>query len=168
MHGSHSDGVPRVLKRFLVSTCAILVAGAIGTVSRAVGGPATARIETAHAASMVHIADTAHLHLLKASGSTLHEAGAVSGTLSGSMQATLDVGASLTGEFTIYTSRGTIKGRGTAVPHGSGRYESFGGTIVATGGSGRYAHVHGHGGLYGTFDRRTFTFVIQTTGELST
>ncbi len=116
---------------------------------------------------MVHIAATAHLHLIKASGALLHEEGPVSGSLSGEMQATFEVGARFSGEFTIHASGGTITGRGAAAPHGSGRFESFSGSIVVTGGSGRYAHVRGHGGLYGTFDRRTFVCVIQTTGELS-
>jgi hypothetical protein len=34
-------------------------------------------------------------------------------------------------------------------------------------GTGRYAHVHGHGGFYGTINRRTNALVVQTTGQLS-
>jgi hypothetical protein len=122
------------------------------------------RARTAHT---LKITDNAHLRLTKASGSLLHEAGPVVGTLGGSMRADMNIGASFTGEFTIYARGGTIRGHGTAVPHGSGRYESFGGSLVVTGGSGRFAHVHGRGGLFGTFDRRAFSFVIQTTGSLS-
>ena len=77
------------------------------------------------------------------------------------------IGATLTANFTIYASGGTITGRGTGKPHGSGTYESFAGTLVATGGTGRYAHAHGHGGFYGTFDRKNYDLTVQTTGKLS-
>ena len=121
----------------------------------------------AHAAHSLNGRDTAHLHYTKSSGSLLFEEGAASGTLPGTMHAELNIGATFTGNFTIYTQFGTIKGRGTGTPHGSGRYESFAGTLVVTGGTGRYAHVRGHGGFYGTFDRRTYALVVQTTGKLS-
>ena len=155
------------MKRRLARTAGVLLLGALGAVAPASGATSASQRAVAHSAGTIHIADTAHLHLVKASGASLHEVGPVSGTLSGSMQAVLNVSASFSGEFTISTGRGTIKGHGTAIPHGSGRYESFAGSIVVTGGSGRYTHVHGRGGLFGTFDRRTFLFVIQTTGELS-
>jgi hypothetical protein len=83
------------------------------------------------------------------------------------MHARLNVGPTFTGTFTIYTRNGTIRGDGSATPHGSDRYESFGGTLLVKGGSGRYIHARGRAGLYGTFDRRTYAMVVQTTGRLS-
>jgi hypothetical protein len=83
------------------------------------------------------------------------------------MKAACSIGATLTANFTIYAGGGTITGRGTGKPHGSGTYESFAGTLVATGGTGRYAHAHGHGGFYGTFDRKNYALTVQTTGKLS-
>lgn len=150
---------------------AVLVAGlaALATVEGL--GPARAqtivRSPTAHAAHTLNANDIAHLHLVKSSGSLLYEEGSASGGLSGHMKAALNIGATFTGSFTIYTSAGTIKGYGTATPHGSGRYESFAGSVAVTGGSRRYAHAHGKAGFYGTFDRQTYAFVIQTTGKLS-
>lgn len=117
-------------------------------------------------ARLITSTDTAHLSLIRASGAMLYESGHVSGTIPGSMRANLEIGASFSGSFTIYTSTGEIVGRGRAIPHGSGRYESFTGTMTITGGSGRYAHVRGTSDLYGTFDRRTYAFVIQTAGKL--
>jgi hypothetical protein len=110
---------------------------------------------------------TAHLHLIASEGAKLYEEGPVTGALPGTMKATFDTGTVFTGSFTIHTHGGTIKGGGKAVPHGSGRYQSFRGSIIVTSGSGRYRHAHGHTGLYGTFDRRTFALVIQTKGSLS-
>jgi hypothetical protein len=121
----------------------------------------------AHAAGTLKITDTADMHYISGSGSLLHESGSASGTLPGSMKANCSIGATLTANFTIYASGGTITGRGTGTPHGSGTYESFAGTLVATGGTGRYAHAHGHAGFYGTFDRRNYDLTVQTTGKLS-
>jgi hypothetical protein len=83
------------------------------------------------------------------------------------MKAECNIGATLSTSFTIYAAGGTIKGHGTATPHGSGAVESFAGTLTATGGTGRYAHARGHAGLYGTFNRRNYALTVQTTGKLS-
>lgn len=107
---------------------------------------------------------TAHLHLVKAEGSQLLEEGSVSGTLTGSARAKLHIGATFTANFTIHTHAGAITGSGLARPHGSGRYQSFSGSFLATAGTGRYAHISGRAGLYGVFDRRTDSVVIQTSG----
>ncbi len=120
----------------------------------------------ARAAHALKASDTAHLRYLSASGSLLLEEGQTTGTLPGKMRAHVDVGATFTGSFVTYTRYGTIVGHGRATPHGSGTYESFSGTLVVTGGSGRYAHAHGTAGLYGTFDRDNYAFVVQTTGTL--
>jgi hypothetical protein len=121
----------------------------------------------AHAARSLNGTATAHLHLTKAEGSQLIEEGPAIGVLAGSMRVELDTGALFTGNFTFHTHFGSIKGQGRATPHGSGRYESFSGALTVTGGSGRYAHVNGHAGLYGVFDRRNDSVVVQTTGKLT-
>ncbi len=130
-------------------------------------GFARGRAPSARVAGTLNATDTAHLHYLRSSGSHLYEEGAATGTLPGTMRAHCDIGAVFTASFTIYTHSGTISGHGSASPHGSGIYESFSGSLLVTGGTGRYAHAHGHAGLYGTFDRRTYALVVQTTGHLS-
>jgi hypothetical protein len=121
----------------------------------------------AHAAHVLNASDTIHLHYISASGSLLFEEGKATGTLPGSMRIHLNVGTTFTGNFTIYASGGSIEGHGNATPHGSGTYESFSGTLTVTGGSGRYAHARGHGGMSGTFDRGNYALVIKTTGSLT-
>jgi hypothetical protein len=122
----------------------------------------------AHTARTIHATDEAHLVYVRSSGERLFEEGAVRGTIPGSMKAYCSLGATFAASFTIYTKGGAIKGRGTATPHaGSGLYESFAGTLTVTGGTGRYAHAHGHAGLYGVFNRRTYALTVQTTGSLS-
>jgi hypothetical protein len=145
-----------------------IVAGALLTAAvPAASANVGVRTPAAHAAHTLNGTDTAHLHYIRSSGSLLYEEGSARGALPGTMRADLNVGPTFTGSFTIYTRYGSIKGHGTATPHGSGRYESFGGTLVVTGGTGRYAHASGRAGLYGTFDRRTYALVVQTTGKLS-
>lgn len=121
----------------------------------------------AHAARSLSATTTAHLHLVRAEGSQLFEEGPVSGVITGSMHAEFNTDVVFSGSFTTRTRGGSITGRGRATPHGSGRYQSFSGSFVVTGGSGRYAHVNGRGGLYGVFDRRSDSVVVQTTGKLS-
>jgi hypothetical protein len=113
--------------------------------------------------------DTAKLHYIqrKSSGSELFEEGSAAGTLLGRMRVYANFGPTLTATFTIYTRNGTIVGHASATPHGSGRYESFGGSLVATGGTGSYTHAHGRAGFYGVLDRLTYAMTVQTTGTLS-
>jgi hypothetical protein len=131
--------------------------------ARALSGPLTA----ARAAHALSVDDTGYLHLLNASGAILSEAGPVSGTLPGNTRVRLDVGANVTASFTIDSrGGGSIAGHGSAVLHSSGRYSSFGGTLLVEQGTGRYAHANGSGRLYGVIDRRTDEVTVQTIGTL--
>lgn len=150
-----------------VALLAILVPTALAGAPASARGVGAKRPLTAQAAATLKITDTADMHYTSGSGSLLHEKGTASGTLPGNMKANLAIGATLTANFTIYASGGTITGRGMGRTHGSGTYESFAGSLVATGGTGRYAHAHGHGGFYGTFDRKNYNLTVQTTGKLS-
>ncbi len=125
-----------------------------------------ARME-AHAARTLKATDTAHLRYVSASGSLLREEGKATGTIPGSMHASVNIGATISGNFTIYTRGGSIKGHGSATPHGSGVYESFAGSLIVTGGTSRFARAHGRAKLYGTFNRNTYALLVQTTGTLS-
>jgi hypothetical protein len=151
--------------RTLVKLLTIIAASALPISTLAAS--AAARDPAAHAARALNGNATAHLHLVKAEGSQLIEEGPVSGALAGSARAALHTGAIFTASFTIRTHEGAITGHGQATPHGSGRYQSFAGSFIATSGSGRYTHIKGHAGLYGVFDRRSDSVLIQTTGTLS-
>jgi hypothetical protein len=144
-----------------VATLAIASTALIGAADST-----AARHAVARSARTLNGTATAHLHLVKANGSQLQEEGPVTGALPGTMRAELTTGATFSGSFAINTKSGSIDGHGSASTHGSGRYQSFSGSITVTGGSGRYTHAHGRTGLSGTFDRRTYAMVIQTTGRL--
>jgi hypothetical protein len=150
------------------ATTILLVIGMLAACA-ATASPTTAALpgRRAHIASTMSATDTAHLHYLRNSGSLLFEEGSVTGTLPGRMRASIDIAPTATGNFTFYTRNGTINGRGSAKMHGSGLYESFAGTLSVNGGTSRYMHAHGRAGLYGTFDRRTYALIVQTTGSLT-
>ncbi len=155
----------RIHTRWAALLVIFVIEGA--TLMNAGESSAARRQMPAHAARLLNITDTAHLKLIKPEGAELYEEGPVTGSLPGSMRAQLDTGSVFTGNFTIHTHGGSITGHGGATPRGSGRYQSFGGSFTVTDGTGRYTHVKGRAGLYGLFDRRTDSVVIQTTGKLS-
>lgn len=146
-----------------VAALVIFIGGTV--LMSAVASSAIQRQAEARTARSLDGTATAHLHLVRPDGTRLSEEGPVTGSLSGSMRAVVYTGNVFTGNFTIQTHGGSIEGRGRATPHGLGRYQSFSGTIMIAGGSGRYSHAHGRAGLYGTFDRRTYALVIQTKGR---
>jgi tetraprenyl-beta-curcumene synthase len=147
-----------------LALCVLFLAGPV-TIGPAEAKGAT-RQQRAHIMRTLKASDTAHLHYVSASGSLLYEEGGASGTLPGSMRVHFSVGATFSGRFTIYTRWGTITGHGTAIPHGSGVYESFAGMLLVTGGSGHYTHARGRAGLYGSFNRSNYGLIVQTTGTL--
>lgn len=118
------------------------------------------------AAAQLRAKDTAKLHYVGAVGEQVYETGSASGTLPGSMHVHMVFASTFSGSFTIYTRGGAIYGHGRAKPHGGGVYESFAGTLVVTGGTGRYRHAHGTAGLYGVFNRNNYSLLVQTAGTL--
>jgi hypothetical protein len=112
--------------------------------------------------------DRAELHLVHTTGETLDEEGQAKGALPGAIQAKLRVGATFSGTMVFSTQNGQIEASGTAQPRrGQGPIETFAGTAHITGGSGRYVHAHGGGGFSGSFDRRDYAVVLQTSGSFS-
>ncbi len=146
--------LPSVLLAVITSTASGLAAPASPT-------------PQAHATRTLKASDTANLRYIKHSGSQLLEEGTAQGDLPGHMRASATLGATFTANFTIYTHGATITGHGTATPHGAGLDEHFSGTLTITSGTGRYTHAHGHAGLSGTFNRRTYAITLQTSGSLS-
>jgi hypothetical protein len=110
--------------------------------------------------------DRAALHYVSSTVNVFYETGRASGTLPGWMRVHMRLGSTFSGSYVIQAAGGSIRGNGSAIPHGSGTYESFAGTIVVTGGTGRFRHAHGRAQVYGTFDRINNQLKLQTTGTL--
>jgi hypothetical protein len=145
---------------------AAILAGTVGAATQTAEATRAAHGVARIASHTLNATDTARLHYVNSSGAELFEEGSASGSLPGKMRLHGEVGPTLSASFTVYVHGGTIDGRGTAKAHGTGRYESFAGSLTVTGGTGRYAHAHGHAGLYGVFDRQTYALTVQTTGRL--
>jgi hypothetical protein len=126
-----------------------------------------ASVPPARTARMLNVTDEARLHLTNTEGEVIEEGGPVRGALPGTLRVRLAIGANVTGSFTFYARGGSISGHGSARLNTTGTYASFGGTLTVSHGTGRYAHAHGHGGLYGAVNRRTYALIVQTTGRLS-
>jgi hypothetical protein len=174
MRGSRKrSATPGRLTRRLPTTRAASLPALLATlpallVSLSLAGSASgsAAVPEAHAAGSVQVDDVAHLHLVKSSGSLLIEQGQATGSLPGKATVRMRVGSRVTATFTIVASGGSIAGSGSAALKSSGLYASFGGSLSVGSGSGRYAHAHGKGGLYGVIDRRTHAVTVKTAGTL--
>jgi hypothetical protein len=159
--------------RTILALFGALVAAPTTAAQGAHAGTVSTRTETAgphsraRTARVLAATDTANLHYVSASGSLLLDEGKASGTLPGSMRVHLNLGTTFTSTFTIFASGGSISGHGSAKPHGFGKYESFAGILIVTGGTGRYAHARGRGRFYGTFNRSNYALVVKTTGSLT-
>lgn len=120
------------------------------------------------AARTLNVTDEAHLHLVRAYGSSYIEQGHATGALPATITVNFKIGATVSGTFTIYPKGGgSISGRGDAQLRSTGTYASFGGHMTVSHGTGRYSHARGSGGFYGTVNRHTNALVVQTTGRLT-
>jgi hypothetical protein len=151
---------------------ALLILGGLGATGAAViGAPAWAHSSSgnAHAARVLHVRDEGRLHYVRSSGEQIIDEGHATGSFPGWVKVRFlyngepNVGA----RFTIYGSGGSISARGTArLSSPTSPSPSFKGTMTVTGGSGRYAHVHGGGELYGVYYRRSYALTVQAIGKL--
>ena len=147
----------------------ISVAGALAVALVLVPVAAAQRGNPARTARVMNVSDNAKLRYVPPvrHGTKLLEVGEVKGTLPGSMRALVEVSSNASGSFTFKTASGEIDGNGSAKLNGSGTWQSFSGTLVITGGTGRYAHAHGRAGLYGLYNRQSYAMIVQTRGSLS-
>jgi len=156
----------------LATVASLLAMSMLLILAPAIGLPAGAAraAPVAQAGRTLNVCDEGHLHFVKGAGSQIIDEGRVAGTFPGWVRArfTYNGEPTVTAAITIAGSGGTISARG------SGRLSSpvaaspsFRGHMHATGGSGRYAHVHGGGELFGVFHRRSYGLLVQAIGRLS-
>lgn len=128
-----------------------------------------ARQPAASVARVLNVRDEGHLRFVRASGSLLLDEGRASGTFPGSLKVRFVYNGepTVTARFTISGSGGSISGRGTGrFSSPVSRTPSFRGRMSITGGTGRYAHVHGGGEMFGVFNRRSYGLTVQAIGKL--
>lgn len=123
------------------------------------------------AARALYVHDEGRLRYIGSSGSLLREEGVATGTLPGQLRvhfmysgATTTIKAS----FTIRGSGWSLSGEGRGTLNNpNSASPSFRGPMSITSGTGRYAHAHGRGELFGVFYRRRhYALTVQTLGQL--
>lgn len=139
----------------------------VACVALVVDAHAASPRRTAHAARTVNISDKAHLRPVSESGANLVEEGEATGSLPGRVRVRFNLGVIVYASFSISTPYGSISGSGSSKLHGTGVWDSFGGTVTVAHGTGRYLHARGHAGFYGVINRRTDVSNVQTTGTLA-
>lgn len=142
-----------------VALLATLVPVALATSPQALAAKDSLRVKDAAKMSLVKGASTA---------GSLHEQGNATGTMSGTIHATISLYAvTAKANFTIYVKGGTLTGSGTGrLKYGKGGYDSFGGAAHITGGTGRFAKATASGHIYGSIDRINYHVNVQLDGTL--
>jgi hypothetical protein len=157
----------RAARTFLAGSAAAVVAALTTT---GAGAWAARGAPVGRVARTLSVRDEGHLYYVRSSGSQLIDEGHAGGTFPGwvKVRFTYNGEPTVSASLTIHGSGGTISARA------SGRLSSpvnpspsFRGHMYATGGSGRYAHVHGSGELFGVFSRRSYGLTVQAIGKLS-
>jgi len=117
----------------------------------------------------ISVRDEGRLHFVHSSGNRIIDEGHATGSLPGSVRVafTYDGEPTVTATFTIYGHGWSINGHGSGhMSHPNSTSPSFHGTLTLNGGSGRYAHAHGSGSMYGVYYRRSYNLTVQTIGSL--
>jgi hypothetical protein len=130
---------------------------------------AVASTGSAAAASVLNVHDEGHLHFITSSGSELIDEGPALGSVPGKVKVYFDYNGNpaVRAKFTIRSRGGAIGGQANArLSNPNSPAPSFRGAFSITGGSGRYADIHGTGEIFGVFTRRGYGLVVQTIGKL--
>jgi hypothetical protein len=121
-------------------------------------------------ARTLNVRDEGQLRFVRGAGSQVIDEGHMAGTFPGWVRArfTYNGEPTVTAAITIYGNGGTISARGSGrLSNPVAANPSFRGHMHATGGTGRYVHINGHGELFGVFHRRSYGLVVQAIGRLS-
>ena len=116
------------------------------------------------------VRDEGHMRFLSAEATLIVDEGAMSGTIPGRSRVyfTYNGSPNVSARFVIHADAGNLDGRATCrLNNPSSPTPSFRGALQIVGGSGRYAHAHGSGELFGVFHRHGYGLVVQAIGKLT-
>lgn len=121
------------------------------------------------ASRTVTVRDEGRLRFLSDDATRIVDEGPVHGTIPGRARVsfTYDGSPNVSARFTIRGAGGSLTGKARCRLHNpTSPAPSFRGALQITGGSGRYAHAHGSGELFGVFYRHGYGLVVQAIGRL--
>lgn len=121
------------------------------------------------AAHTTGVRDEGSLHFLSDEATLIVDEGSLSGTLPGRGRVyfTYNGSPNVSARFTIHAVGGNVYGSAKCrLNNPNSPTPSFRGALQIVGGSGRYAHAHGNGELFGVFHRRGYGLVVQAIGRL--
>jgi hypothetical protein len=133
---------------------------------------AAASASAAAAAGVLNVRDEGRLGFITSDGSEIIDEGPATGTVPGKVRLHFiyNGNPAVSATFTIYGRGGSISGKAKGnLSNPTSSEPSFRGAFQVTGGSRRYARIHGTGELFGVFDRRgrnKYGLVVQTIGKL--
>jgi len=115
------------------------------------------------------VRDEGYLRFSSSSGSQLLDHGELHGTLPGQARVSFvyDGNPTISANFVIYGPGWSLKGHATCrLNSPNSPAPSFRGSLTLAGGTGRYAHSHGSGELFGVFYRHSYALRVQAIGKL--
>lgn len=142
---------------------------ALGALGAPQASSAASLSPSAGVARVVNVREEGRLHFVHSSGSALIDEGPSTGTLPGRVRVRFIYNGNpiVSAQFTIYGSGWSINGRASGrLSNPNSASPSFRGSLSLVGGSGRYAHAHGSGELFGVFYRRTYALTVQAVSQL--
>jgi hypothetical protein len=162
----------RFSKGLSLTAMAVALAALWAAAGGGIGTPAlgASRPPAARSARVLNVRDEGRLRFVKSSGSIIIDEGRVSGTFPGSVKVRFlyDGEPTVSAQFTISGSGGSISAHGRArLSSPTSPSPSFRGSMVITGGTGRYARIHGGGDLFGVYYRRSYGLTVQAIGKLT-
>ena len=152
----------------LAAIASVAVAAGAGGATPA-AAPAAPSRHMAGVARTLSVRDEGHLHFISGSGSQLIDEGRATGTFPGwvKVRFTYNGEPAVSASLTLYGSGGSISARGSGrLSNPVSPTPSFHGRLSVTRGSGRYAHIHGSGEVFGVFNRRNYGLTVQAIGKL--
>lgn len=123
-----------------------------------------------HSAATKQVRDGGHLRFKSDAATAIVDEGHLSGTMPGTgrVRFVYDGSPKVSARFVIRANGGAIYGSAKCHMHDpASPAPSFRGALTITGGTGRYAHAHGSGELYGVYYRHGYGLSVQAIGRLS-
>lgn len=123
----------------------------------------------AHSSGAQHVNDHGKLRFHTAGATVIVDEGPVSGSIPGHaiVHFAYNGSPNVTARFAIHAKGGVLYGKARCKLHNpTSPVPSYSGALQITGGSGRYAHAHGSGEMYGLFYRHGYALVVHANGTL--